>query len=152
MAHPNTPFLIRAIAATDHLTYLPLIQEFRDTRFTEEEFKDRLHLLTASGCHEIWVIEDPLTRRLLATGTLVVEWKFIYNLASLGHIEDVCVTASFRGQGLGQMMCRHLAERARLRGCYKVTLDCAPANEGFYTKCGFKKTGAQMVRFLDDRE
>jgi glucosamine-phosphate N-acetyltransferase len=141
---------IRCLTSSDYASFLPLIKEFRDTNFTEQEFRDRLYRVANSGCYEIWVIEDPETKTLVATATLFYEYKFIFNLSTLAHIEDVCVSARFRGQGYGKLICQHLVERARKNGCYKVTLDCSAANEEFYTKCGFKTSGKQMVQFLDD--
>ena len=33
-------------------------------------------------------------------------------------------------------------------GCYKVILDCAEENKGFYEKAGMRQKEVQMVRYL----
>ena len=66
-----------------------------------------------------------------------------------GHIEDVVTDAGARGGGLGRRMVEHLTGVARARGCYKVILDCSEDNEGFYTKCGFRRKEVQMVQYFN---
>jgi hypothetical protein len=43
----------------------------------------------------------------------------------------------------------HLVERAQAAGCYKVILDCAEQNIGYYEKCGLARKEVQMVRYFD---
>lgn len=43
----------------------------------------------------------------------------------------------------------HLIERAQAAGCYKVILDCAEHNVGYYEKCGLTRKEVQMVRYFD---
>ena len=65
-----------------------------------------------------------------------------------GHIEDVVTDAGARGGGLGRRIVEHLTGLARARGCYKVILDCAEDNAGFYAKCGFRRKEVQMVQYF----
>ena len=60
--------------------------------------------------------------------------------------EDVVVSESCRGKGVGQTLVRFLVDLAKSRRCYKVVLDCAAENCGFYEKCGFVKRECQMRR------
>jgi hypothetical protein len=43
----------------------------------------------------------------------------------------------------------HLLEQAQASGCYKVILDCAEHNVGYYEKCGLTRKEVQMVRYFD---
>lgn len=107
-------------------------------------------------------------RRIVGTGALVVERKFIHNLGLVGHIEDIAVTKDQQGKKLGLRIIQALDHVASEVGCYKVgiqfsgctllgllllthvtqsILDCSEANEGFYVKCGFKRAGLEMAHY-----
>jgi len=53
-----------------------------------------------------------------------------------------------RGQGLGKRILLHLIAEARTRECYKVILDCAVDNRGFYEKVGMTEKERQMVLYF----
>lgn len=82
---------------------------------------------------------------VVGTGTLLIEKKFIRSLGSVGHIEDIVVSKSHQGKGLGKMMINHLTEKAGEKNCYKVILACSEENQKFYEKCGFKKKEVMMA-------
>lgn len=57
------------------------------------------------------------------------------------YIDDVCVDAAVREQGIGGALCRHVLDYARSLGCHNVTLNvwtCNPEAETFYRNLGFK--------------
>lgn len=137
-------YIIREIKETDYNDYLRLINEFRETAFTEEEFKNNLKIIKLYS--KIYVIEKDL--KLIATGTLLIEQKFIYNCVKMAHIEDVCVSKDFRMFGFGKIIVNSLIEEAKKLCCYKVTLNCSETNILFYTKVGLEKRGYQMTRLL----
>ena len=74
--------------------------------------------------------------------------KFIHRAGLAGHIEDVVVDASVRGKGLGKLIIAKLVKVAQVAGCYKVVLDCAASNVGFYEKCGFMQKEVQMAHYF----
>jgi len=58
----------------------------------------------------------------------------------LVNIHDVIVAKNFRGLGLSQLMLSKVEERARERGCCKITLEVLEGNEvarNSYEKFGF---------------
>ncbi|KAF8403691.1 hypothetical protein HHK36_011795 [Tetracentron sinense] len=117
---------------------------------SDEEFKARFEDLTSHGDdHVIFVIEDSRSSKIIATGSVFVEKKFLRNCGKVGHIEDVVVDSSARGLGLGHKIIGFLTDHARSLGCYKVILDCSVDNKGFYEKCGFKSKEIQMVMYFD---
>lgn len=118
---------------------------------SDADFCSRFAELAALGDdHIICVIEDPKTGRIVATGSVFVEKKFLRGCGKVGHIEDVVVDAAARGRCLGQRIVRFLAEHARGAGCYKVILDCTSELIGFYAKCGFVEKNVQMAMYFHD--
>ncbi|GFP96528.1 glucosamine 6-phosphate n-acetyltransferase [Phtheirospermum japonicum] len=88
----------------------------------------------------ICVIEDNhISGKIVGTGSVFIEKKFIRNCGKVGHIEDVVVDSSVRGKQLGKKIIGFLSDHARRMGCYKVILDCSVNNRPFYEKCGFKQ-------------
>jgi len=99
------------------------------------------------GGYYIMVIEDQ--GKIVTTGALLVERKFIHHLGLVGHIEDIAVAKDQQGKKLGQKMIQALDFVAEKVGCYKCILDCSEANEGFYVKCGYKRAGLEMAHYFD---
>ena len=98
----------------------------------------------------IQVAEDVESNQIVATGTVLIEPKFIHSCGKVGHIEDVVVDQSCRGTGLGKRLVEELVRWAESQGCYKVILDCAEDNAGFYTKCGLGRKEVQMVKYFKE--
>jgi len=134
----------RLLTSGDYLQYLSLINEFRQTTFTEETFVKTLHDIQKSSV--IWVYEEDNV--LLATGTIIYEHKFIFDTCIYAHIEDVCVRKTHRRKGLGKLLVTHLMKQAR--HCYKITLDCADDNIKFYEACGLERRGNQMCQLISN--
>jgi glucosamine-phosphate N-acetyltransferase len=134
----------RQLTDSDYIKYLDLINEFRATAFTEEMFINTLKNATKNSA--IWIYEK--NGEFLATGTIIYEYKFLFNTCIYAHIEDVCVRASHRRQGLGKCLIKHLIDQAR--HCYKITLDCADTNIAFYESCGLERRGNQMCQLLSN--
>lgn len=95
---------------------------------------------------QIWVIE--LEDRVIATGTVLIEPKFIHKCSYVGHIEDVVVSREYQGRGIGKMLIEQLTELCKKEGCYKVILDCSENKKGFYEKCGFGNKNIQMSLYF----
>ncbi|VFQ84152.1 unnamed protein product [Cuscuta campestris] len=116
---------------------------------SDEEYKERFEELAKYGDdHVICVIEDMVSGKIVSTGSVFVERKFIRNCGKVGHIEDVVVDSGARGMQLGKRVVEFLTDHARSLGCYKVILDCSEENKAFYEKCGFKKKEVQMVKYF----
>ena len=139
-------YIIRRLVKKDYDNYTIMINEFRETNFTFEQFNETLDYI--SPFTEIWVIE--YDNNIIATGTIIYEKKFIYNNSLLAHIEDICVKNEYRKFGLGKLIVKHLMNLAKEKGCYKVTLDCNDENTHFYIKCGLEKRGFQMCQLTSN--
>ncbi|OVA09988.1 GNAT domain [Macleaya cordata] len=148
----NEGFQIRSLQISDKAKgFIELLQQLSVCHsVSDEEFEARFQDLSSNGeNHLICVIEDDRTQKIIATGCLFVEKKFLRNCGKVGHIEDVIVDSNARGMKLGQKIVEFLKERARSMGCYKVILDCDVKNKGFYEKCGFEQKGIQMAKYFD---
>ena len=135
---------IRELQETDYVEYLRLINIFRETFFTEEQFIEMLKMMKNNSI--IIVLE--LENRLIGTGTILFENKFIHNISKIAHIEDICIDTEFRGKGYGTLLVNHLIEFSKKNGCYKVTLYCKEHLEKFYNSSGLIKNGIQMAVYL----
>lgn len=114
---------------------------------SQKAFNDQFDFVKAqSGTYYILVICDS-TSRVVGTGAVVVERKFIHNMGLVGHIEDIAVDKNQQGKKLGLRIISALDYLAEKVGCYKCILDCSEANEGFYVKCGFKRAGLEMAHY-----
>ena len=66
------------------------------------------------------------------------------------YIDDICVDACKRGQGIASRLYRRVLEFARELGCHAVTLNVWCGNDNamkFYEKCGMKpqKIGMETI-------
>ncbi|KAI0402879.1 glucosamine 6-phosphate N-acetyltransferase [Xylaria palmicola] len=116
---------------------------------TEEEFLERFEEMRAARDTYHFVVVE-YEGRVVRTGCLVVEKKFIHNHGRCGHIEEIAVAKEHQGKGLGLAIMRALESVAVATGCYKTILDCGPRNEPFYGKCGFQNSGIEMSRYLEE--
>ncbi|KAK4143536.1 acyl-CoA N-acyltransferase [Dichotomopilus funicola] len=117
---------------------------------TKEQWDERYDWIAKQdGSYFIVVIEDTTAKppRVVGTGALLAERKFIHNLGSVGHIEDIAVAKDQQGKKLGLRLIQALDYIATQTGCYKTILDCSEANEGFYVKCGFRRAGLEMAHY-----
>ncbi|KAI8973229.1 acyl-CoA N-acyltransferase [Mycotypha africana] len=93
-------------------------------------------------------ITDEKTNRIAATGTILIEHKFVHFNGCVGHIEDIAVDASHQGKKLGLRVIEALKYIGQVNGCYKVILDCNVNNIPFYEKCGFTPKESQMAWYI----
>jgi glucosamine-phosphate N-acetyltransferase len=89
-----------------------------------------------------YVIES--AGNVVGTATLHVLEKLIGGGSFVGQIEDVCVSKSHSGKGLGQMLVNQLIEISKEARCYKVILNCDEKLVPFYEKNGFYQKEIQM--------
>ena len=73
-----------------------------------------------TGSYYLIVIVHESTDKIVGTGTLLLERKFIRGLASVGHIEDIAVGKEAQGKGFGKVIIQVLTELSEKLGAYKV--------------------------------
>lgn len=112
-----------------------------------EEFVKLLNEQNAQNAR-LTIVAVDAEGRVLGTGSVMVEPKFIRGGRPCGHIEDIVVDKKARGMQLGKRIISYLVDHCKERGCYKVMLDCADDNVPFYEKCGFNPKERQMVHYF----
>jgi glucosamine-phosphate N-acetyltransferase len=137
---------MRKLTRDDYDTYYPLINEFRKTTFSREQFITYIDTLPSNM--ELYVIE--LENELIATCTVIFEPKLIFDMCTYAHIEDVCVLSKFRKRGIGTQLMNEVIDLCKERNCKKITLVCNPPNIHFYQLSSFEQRGVQMSILLKE--
>ncbi|PYI03482.1 acyl-CoA N-acyltransferase [Aspergillus sclerotiicarbonarius CBS 121057] len=114
---------------------------------TEEQWNQRYDWISSRNDEYYLIVICDGEDRIVGTGSLLVERKFIHSLGMVGHIEDIAVEKNQQGKKLGLRIIQALDFVAEKVGCYKSILDCSETNEGFYLKCGFKRAGLEMAHY-----
>jgi len=145
-------YRIRALEKGDYSKgFLDVLRTLTNVgEISQEKWEERYDFMATQGKGTYFVIvfEDD-QGRVVATGQLIVERKFIHDLGSVGHIEDIAVAADQQGKKLGIKLIQSLDFIAEHSGCYKTILDCSEKNVGFYVKCGYKQTGIEMGHYYE---
>lgn len=134
--------MIRLLEAKDYDNYYKLINEFRKTEFTYDDFLNFIQ----SNYINVWVIE--INDALVGTGTILFEQKLIHNFGVVAHIEDIVISQNHKKKGYGLSLIQHLIEKSKEKSCYKIILDCDEKIKYFYEKSNFKTNGVQMSYYL----
>ncbi|KAJ9628681.1 Glucosamine-phosphate N-acetyltransferase-like protein [Taxawa tesnikishii (nom. ined.)] len=102
------------------------------------------YLRQRNDCYAVVVVIDP-EDRVVASGTLLVVRRFTHGASLVGHIEDLSVAEGQSGKNLGLRVFEALDRIAKDMGCYKTTVTCQEANEGFHQQKGYRKSGIEMT-------
>jgi glucosamine-phosphate N-acetyltransferase len=94
--------------------------------------------------HQILVIQDNETNKIIGSITILVENKLIHDIGKVCHVEDLVIDHAYRGKGLRKILINTCINISKNMGCYKTILNCSPTNILFYEKCNFKQMNAQM--------
>lgn len=143
--------IIRKLEHDDyHLGYLQLLKQL--TKINPEnisfnDFKDFVDKLTNN--HQIIVLYDQNTNKVIGTITVLIEAKLIHDLSKVCHIEDVVIDINYRKKGLGKLLIEKANEISKQEKCYKTILDCSTENSEFYKKCNFTVKGVEMALYHD---
>ncbi|XRM44046.1 Glucosamine-phosphate N-acetyltransferase-like protein [Aspergillus tubingensis] len=142
-------YKIRPVRRSDYSRgYLDVLRVLTTVgTITEEQWNKRYDWISSRNDEYYLLVICDGEDRIVGTGSLIVERKFIHELGLVGHIEDIAVDKSQQGKKLGLRIIQALDYVAAQVGCYKSILDCSEANEGFYLKCGFKRAGLEMAHY-----
>ena len=139
---------VRPIQCNDYYkSYLSLLEQLtivEKEKISYNDFENFVNNL--SHQHRIIVIE--YNNKIIASGTLLIENKFIHKMGKIGHIEDIVTDKDYRNKGLGRKIIENLLNISHQVNCYKVILNCNEENVGFYEKNGFLKKEIEMVKYL----
>ncbi|KAJ5772412.1 Glucosamine 6-phosphate N-acetyltransferase [Penicillium odoratum] len=144
-----TDYTIRPLRRSDYQRgYLDVLRVLTTVgEISEEKWDERFDWIKSRNDEYYMLVVCDGADRVVGTGSLIVERKFIHALGMVGHIEDIAVEKGQQGKKLGLRIIQALDYVAAQVGCYKSILDCSEANEGFYVKCGFKRAGLEMAHY-----
>lgn len=137
----------REIEATeaDYNGYFKLMYEFTNYKHEigMDIFSESIKNMENSGSKKILVIFSQLENKIVGSGTIFKLEKLHNN--PIGQIEDVIITDSYRGLGIGKIIVDKLANIGlKELKCYKIILNCLDKNIEFYKKCNFSVAGVEM--------
>ena len=127
--------------------YFNLLSQLTDVvELDENIFKNLLNEIKKTS--EIYVYEDIVNNKIVATAKLLIEQKLARNGGKVGHLEDVVVDVGYRRLGLGRKIIGNIIDLARQMGCYKLMGNCATDLIGYYEKIGFSNKGNQFAIYF----
>ena len=138
--------LLRKLKINDYdKGYMEILSQLTDVgNVTKEQFEYSFnHKISPNKT--ILVLEDKNTEKVIASASLLIEYKFTNQCGSHGHIEDVVVNNNYRGLGLGKLLIDELVKISKNVQNHRIILDCQPHNVKFYEKCGFHVRGVEMA-------
>lgn len=105
------------------------------------------------------VLKNPLLVCIVARdGAHIVGMGSLYLIPKMGkvsaYIEDVVVRDSYRGQGAGKGIMKHLIEVARERNVVSISLtsrDGRTSAHALYEKMGFEKVDTNVFRLVVEK-
>ena len=130
--------MIRELINSDYNMFLELINKFRTTYFTKEQFIQLLNTLKTQN-NIIYVYE---------IDGIIIGTKFIFNISYVGHIEDIFIDEKYRNMNIGKKLVEHCVNIAKNKECYKIICVCLDDVKNFYLKCGFELRGNFMSKLI----
>lgn len=145
---PNNQFIIRLILPNDYYCgFFEILSQLTTVvKPTYESFVDYLNIIPNNT--NTYVIENTENSQIIGTGRILIEHKFIHNLATKCYIEDIVIDEKYRNNGLGKQLIDFLTNECMTFNPYKISLVCSDNKIEFYEKCGFKKSGLHMSMYI----
>ena len=155
--NPGDGIVVRALSKDDYSKGFPhVISHLTNVgTVTEEDFNKCFDKIKAAGGYYTIVIEDVAANdgkgKIVGTGTLEVEQKFIHSCALRGRLEEVVVHPDYRGRKFGTIILGLLTELSKRLNCYKTTLECKVEHISLYGIFGYKEDPEKFMqlRFRD---
>ena len=126
-----------------HSEFFPILNQLSPTSDWEEIGFSSLWETYNNNQNALTLVAEKY-EKIIGTGSVLIEQKFLRGGGKVGHIEDIVVDNRSREKGVGKTIIDFLVEIAKERGCYKVILSCSNENVPFYIKCGFRLTENEM--------
>ncbi|XP_070576822.1 glucosamine 6-phosphate N-acetyltransferase-like isoform X2 [Ptychodera flava] len=149
-SNPGENLVMRPLCAADYdkgfMEVLKQLTKCGDT--PREKFLARYNQMkSCPNTYFVTVIEDISKSKIIATGTVVLEQKFIRGCAERSRIEDLVVDDEYRGLQLGKLMFQTLLLLSQHLGVYKCSLECLPENIAFYENLDFKVDPQSFMQY-----
>lgn len=117
-----TDYTIRPLRRSDfNRGYLDVLRVLTTVgEISEEQWNARFDWIASRNDEYYMLVICDGDDRVVGTGSLIVERKFIHSLGLVGHIEDIAVEKNQQGKKLGLRIIQALDFVAAQVGCYKV--------------------------------
>ena len=122
---------IRELRLSDYKQFIELCSVFRETKVTEEEFKNIYYVRRMRDCKTfVGIVVD----EIVATHTVLCETKFINSGGKVAHFEDLIVHPDYRKHGIGESMLENSIKYAKDEKCYKAIYSCSKKMIKYYER------------------
>lgn len=141
---------IEVVGPADFADLLPLVRsycDFYDTNPTDEALLALFEALTRDPAREgLQLLARRRTGEPLGFATLYWTWSTT-RASRIGVMEDLFVTPTARGTGVGQALIESCRERCRARGAVLLSWQTAPDNQRAQRL--YDRIGAVRERWID---
>jgi GNAT superfamily N-acetyltransferase len=113
-----------------------------DNPLTNENAAQLFQRILNSRCHDIYLAFDG--EAVVGTFALVIVQSLTHGGGCSAVVEDVVVSLSAQGKGVGRKLMEYAAEQARGAGCQKIVLSTGQTRVNahtFYERIGFERDG-----------
>lgn len=157
VANPEEDFVLRPLSSSDYEKGFTdvLSQLTRIGEVTKSDFTERFNQMKVAYGYYPIVIEHTKANngngKIVGTGMLEIEQKFIHSCALRGRVEEVVVDKEYRGKKFGKLVLAVVTALSKKLNCYKTTLECKVENIDFYNKFKYKEDPEKFMqrRFRD---
>lgn len=134
-------YFIRDLRTDDYNNnYLGLLSQLYNLSDISQEYFDRqLDNIKKKTNYYIRVIEQKSTGKIVATGSVFIEFKFAFNLGKVAYVDDIIVDEEYRNKGLGKMLVAHLKRLALANGVIIMNVIANEEHFSFFKSMGFTK-------------
>lgn len=132
---------IRPIKQDEHESAWHVVKELR-TALSREQFESAVAV--QSRQHDYVLIGAYEDKKLL--GVMGMRPVHTFARGAHLHVDDLVVTGTARGAGIGQRLLEHAESHAREHGMGQVFLDSRPEVIGFYEGNGYRRHESILVK------
>ncbi len=137
--------MISELDINDYQEYLMLMKDFRPvkTNMTKDEFTLIYNKIKNNGKIFIYKVDN----KIVASITIIEEYKFINNNGKVCHIEDVFVNEHYRNIGIASKLIKYVSTYCIKNNFYKMILNCDKDLVDYYQKFGFIEKISMIKKF-----
>jgi len=137
--------MISELDINDYQEYLMLMKDFRPvkTDMTKDDFTLIYNKIKNNGKIFIYNLDN----KIVASITIIEEYKFINNNGKVCHIEDVFVNKKYRNMGIASKLIKYVSTYCIKNNFYKMILNCEKELVDYYQKFGFIEKISMIKKF-----
>lgn len=129
----------------------PLLCELEDRKLPADPFKEVFIENLSIPSVNYFVCESNDT--IVAFASLHIQ-HLLHHCSKVAEIQELVVTAEYKGNGIGKKLLDQMAETAQKNGCSLLEVCCSQKrrpSHGFYEHCGMEKSHYKFTHILSRR-